>query len=140
MNPLDVVRKNVWNYKQNKPSLVAKDFARLYNIPEEDTLKILTARGVCKWLSVRRQLIRLKNEWKTDIKFCHEDLKVWKDKIVPDLPAHEERVYQYNYGYVRGKLEAFTKCRNEVRELCHSERWQAPDYDKQTKIFLEGGE
>jgi len=136
VNPLDCKPDNIWNYKQNKPSLIAQDMAEIYGVPPDGTLKILMARGVFKWLRVRREIIKLKAEWKNHIKFCHEDMKVWKNKLNQDNPITLERVYQYNYGYTRGKLEAYTKCRNEVRGLCHSERWTCPDFDTKAMVQI----
>ena len=138
MDPMKVNPNNIWSYKQNKPSLIAMDMAEIYNVPFEGTLKILMARGVFKWLAVRRDLIRLKNDWKGHIRFCQDDIKVWKDKLNNDNLLKEERIYQYNYGYTRGKLEAYTKCRNEVRTLCHGERWTVPDFEKHIKIEADG--
>ena len=40
MDPLKVTPDNIWNYKQNKPSLIAMDMAEIY---AEDTNG---ARGV----------------------------------------------------------------------------------------------
>ena len=43
----------------------------IFNVPKEITHSILLARGVYKWLGVRRSLIKLKNIWKERIKDMH---------------------------------------------------------------------
>ena len=114
----------IWNIEQNKPSLVAKDL-QAFGVPSKITHSILLARGVYKWLSVRRQLIKLKNVWKTRISETLAKLK----------EAKRER-NGYEVGYLRGYLKAYEECRAEVRTLCHSKRWQAPDFDRQAQAHL----
>lgn len=114
--------QNIWNWRQNKPSYVASDLNTLAGVPRELTYKVLLARGVFKWLSVRRGLIKLKDLWKERER---ETLKRIKER---------ERM-EYHRGYLRGVQE----CRKEVRGLCHSERWVAPDYDREAVRFLERG-
>jgi len=112
--------------KQNKPSLIVDDLG-YYGIPSSVTMKILLGRGVCKWLSVRRKLIKLKDIWKDRIKRTVENIKLWK----------EDPVLPYDLGYYRGYLAALEECRKEVRELCHSTRWQVPDNDTKANNFLK---
>lgn len=114
LSPLEASPNNIWNYKQNKPSLICKDLDLLFGVPQHCTAKILVARGAAKWFSVRRELIKLKNGWKEQIKLLYEDRKV---RGTPE------------YWYNRGKREALEQCRKEIRILCHSERWQCPDFD-----------
>ena len=118
--------KLIWNIEQNKPSLIAKDL-QAFGVAPEITHDILLARGVYKWLSVRRQLIKLKN--------------VWKSRIVETLSKLREAKKSdnaYEVGYLRGYLKAYNECRGEVRALCHSERWQAPDFDRKAQAHLRG--
>jgi len=65
MDPLDVSPDNIWQYAQNRPSLICQDLEEW--VPQEVTAKVLMARGVYKWLAVRRELILLKNEWKDEL-------------------------------------------------------------------------
>lgn len=116
---------SICNIKQNKPTLVAKDLLE-FGIPIDITLKILLARGVFKWLAVRRRLIKLKDIWKTRITAA-------QDKVVELKPTS----YTHDLGYWRGYLKAYEECRKEVRELCHSDRWQAPDFDEEANRFLK---
>lgn len=121
-----LTKKLIWNIPQNKPSLVADDLEVL-GIPRLVTHKILLARGIYKWLSVRRQLIVIKNNWKIKINNTLALLRAEKRK--PDN--------RYMIGYLRGYLKAYEECRASVRELCHSDRWQAPDFDREANRFLE---
>jgi hypothetical protein len=111
------------NIKQNKPSLIVDDL-EAYGVPSNVTMKILLGRGVCKWLSVRRKIIKLKYIWKDRIKRTVSLIKINKE-------------HPYNLGYCRGYLAALEECRKEVRELCHSSRWQVPDNDTRATDFLK---
>lgn len=114
----------IWSIEQNKPSLVAKDLLA-FGVPPEVTHNVLLGRGVYKWLSVRRQIIKLKNVWKGRIAETLAKLKEAKR-------SHND----YEVGYLRGYLRAYEECRGEVRALCHSDRWQAPDFDSQAQAHL----
>ena len=121
----NVSKENIWNYKQNKPSLIVKDLKQ-HGLDEETIYKILLSRGVFKWLAVRRDLIKLKNVWKDRIKATLANIALQKKENNP-----------YKLGYTRGYLKAYEDCRAEIRVLCHSERWQAPDFDKKAIKFLK---
>ena len=108
------IEKNLWQYKQNRPILIARDLEE-YGVPKEVTMEILLKRGVFKWLAVRRELIKLKNRWKDEIR------------------ALNRRKTEREKGY----LEALIKCREEIRKLCHSERLQAPDNDRHAIGFIK---
>ena len=116
--------KSIWLIKQNKPSLIAEDLA-CFGVDKATIHKVLLARGVYKWLSVRRKLITTKNIWKDRI----------KDTLSKIVKAKQEHV---NTSYLKGYLKAYEECRKEIRELCHSERWQAPDFDIKANQFLKG--
>lgn len=134
MNPLEVKPQNIWEYTQNKPSLIANDMEQLFNVPKLATLKILMARGVFKWLSVRRELIKIKNIWKNKIVKLNNEIKILKSfvKNNPDNP-----VKQYSYGYAKGYKKALEDCRKEIRKMCHSERWRTPDFDQKALKIIE---
>lgn len=120
----EVCKKNIWNFKQNKPSLIAKDLSR-YGVPFDITMRVLLARGVFKWLGVRRLLIKQKDIWKNRLTnayyLCQKNRKEQNFK---------------DYWYYRGYAKAYEEARKEVRDLCHSERWQAPDFDYEAQNFL----
>jgi len=107
--------KNIWNFAQNKPTLIVRDITERY--PEVDPMfvyEVLLKRGVFKWLSVRRDLIKLKNTWQSQV----AELNRKKTK--------EEK----------GFYKALIMCRKQVRDLCHSERFRAPDFDRHAKEYL----
>jgi len=118
MNPLKVSEQNIWQYAQNRPSLVCKDLADIADIATETTSKILMARGVYKWLAVRRDLIRLKNTWSTELTRLYR--AIGRGTIKRGSPEHLE---------AKGRIKAIEECRAAIRALCHSQRWRWPDND-----------
>lgn len=131
MNPLKrlpywnkLTLRGIWEIKQNKPKYIARDLL-LFGVPKEVTYAILLARGVFKWLAVRRKLIKIKNKWKEQITEIQEDTH--KRRKTAGL-----RYLSYQKGY----MAALAKCREDIRRLCHSARWQAPDYDEEAIQFL----
>lgn len=116
---------SIWNEAQNKPTLVVRDLSGY--APAGLVYESLLRRGVFKWLAVRRDLIRLKNTWKERVNASLERQRALSG---PDV------------NYERGYRKAVEECRAEVRALCHSERWRAPDCDKAAQEWLSrrGGE
>ena len=84
------------------------------------------ARGVFKWLSVRRDLIKLKNIWKEEIKSILKD--VTERKLSRGTPEYYKSV---------GRREALEQCRKQIRALCHSERWRCPDFDEKAMEYFK---
>lgn len=125
MNPLEARPANVWQFAQNKPSLIVGDFARLFGVPIVDSMRILAARGVCKWLAARRDIIRAKDRWRAQITETLEEIRDAKKA------GDRDRLMR-----LRGKLEALNACRQEIRRICHSERWRIPDHDRLAKGLL----
>jgi len=127
-SPLSVVDESKINHiRQNKPHYIADDLKQLFGVPKEATYKILLVRGVFKWLSVRRGIIRLKDEWKKQISQTLEALHETKGSMS----------LQHRTWYLRGYLAAKNEDRQAIRDLCHSPRWQAPDNDKDARRWLE---
>jgi hypothetical protein len=134
-------RKNIWNFRQNKPTYIVKDLWQYidpdavdclpgnYDRPARLIYEVLLKRGVFKWLAVRRDLIKLKN--------------VWKDRIAGSLVTtthlkknEDTPRTRYLLAYEKGYRRAIEQCRAEVRALCHSDRWRAPDFDREANKFL----
>ena len=111
------------NMAQNRPVLIARDFQEKYGIPIEETFEILLNRGVFKWLAVRRELIRLKNRWRDRLTKLYRQAETMKKGTL----EHRELV---------GRIKALEECRKEIRALCHSSRFQAPDNDRHAQEFL----
>lgn len=121
--------KNIWNFKQNKPSQVVDDVMGLrWGTTRDQIYKILLQRGIFKWLAVRRDLIRLKNAWKDRLKDA--DFAFAQAKS-------ENATHPYHTAYLKGYRMALMQCREEVRFLCHSPRWQAPDNDREAQRWLD---
>jgi len=108
---------NVWGFRQNRPTLIAQDL-EAWGVPRSATYAILLARGVFKWLAVRRDLIRLKNLW------AHEAASVRRQiaKAEAEGRAHDS-------ARLRERVATLADCRDDIRALCHSERWRAPAFD-----------
>ena len=120
LNPRDI-----WCIRQNKPTLIVRDLAA-YGVPADVAYGILLGRGVFKWLAVRRDLIKLKN--------------TWKERVTATITRIHEAKREHNQvelAYQRGYLKAYEECRAEVRGLCHSDRFRAPDFDGGAQEFLE---
>lgn len=96
--------------RQNHPELIARDMA-VYGIPKPVTRLILKARGVNKWFRVRRLLIDLKQRWKRQI-----------TKLQAECRQARLSGQVWRASHLRGRLEALTDCRQQVRALCHSPR------------------
>ncbi len=126
-SPLSVSESNIDHFRQNKPTYVARDMEELFGVPRDVTYKILLARGVFKWLSVRRELIRLKDSWKQQI----------TDVITALHGFKGDTSLQHRTWYLRGYLKAKNEDRQAIRALCHSPRWQAPDNDKEARMWME---
>lgn len=108
-------KKTIWNFAQNKPTLVVQDIVKEYpDIDPEFIYEVLLKRGVFKWLAVRRDLIKLKDIWREEVR----NLNRKKTK--------EEKGY----------YKALLMCRAQIRTLCHSERFRAPDFDRKANDYL----
>ena len=105
----------IWNFKQNKPSLIVDDIIKEYPDVNPDFIyTVLLQRGVFKWLSVRRDIIKLKNEMLSEVRNLNH-------KKTPEE---------------KGYYKAIIKWRGKIRKLCHSARWVAPDFDRKANKFL----
>lgn len=120
-----ITRKDIWQQAQNKPTLVVRDLADY--APADVVYESLLRRGVFKWLSVRRDLIALKDAWKAIV-----------TQTISTLHAAKSTPHNtYEVAYWRGYLRAYEECRAQVRGLCHSERWRAPDCDAGAQAWLD---
>jgi hypothetical protein len=127
MRSARVNRQSIWLEEQNKPSLIVKDLTPYVN--SDIVYETLLRRGVFKWLSVRRKLIRLKNVWKSRIIVTFE-----KQKIC----ANDRNGNGVHYW--RGYRKAMEECRADVRALCHGPRWDCPDIDEKAQRWLNNYE
>ena len=116
--------KTINSFKQNKLTYIAKDLETLFGIDKRLTYAILLARGVFKWLAVREKLIKLKNQWKEEITELNNQLQ--------KLPKNSKE-----RKILAERWKTLNKCREQIRKLCHSTRWQVPNNDEKAKRFLE---
>ena len=120
---MQVTPSNIDNYAQNRPTLVARDLEE-HGVPADVSYTIMLARGIFKWLSVRRKLIKLKN--------------IWRNRITDTLQKMRDcKRGSLAHYYLKGYLRGVEQCREEVRELCHSSRYVAPDNDRWAQWWLE---
>jgi hypothetical protein len=116
MSPLKVTPITINNFKQNKPSLIAMDLQEHFNVPPDATWRILLARGVCKWMAVRKLLIRYKHELKQDIRSAQARIAACKK-----MKKHQE------LAWARGYLAATVSHKKRLRALFRSRRWFTND-------------
>lgn len=71
----------IWSFRQDIPELIVQDCIKEFNLDDEQAEKlriILMARGVNKWMLVRRQFIKLKLQIKEMLKDKKDDKKVYR--------------------------------------------------------------
>lgn len=119
----EVNRGNIDSYRQNKITLVVNDFEQL-GIPATVTAKILMARGIYKWLANRRKIIKLKNRVRAKLTELYNS-------------SLDRSDYRVSKAYRKGQTVAYQNILKELREICHSPRWQAPDFDEVAMEYLE---
>lgn len=122
--------KSIDQFKQNKPSLIVRDILNTqataaFELEEHEIYEILLRRGVFKWFSVRRKLIKAKEHWKDRLKTALDY------QILSRSTGRWNRVW-----YWRGYRKALEECRADIRRLCHEPRWQAQDNDKPAQQWL----
>lgn len=136
---LDCSPDNIWNYEQNNPSLVIKDLKEVYpDIDEKVIEKSLMARGINKWLKVRRDLIAHKKSLKNEIKdlmkkiITHKTILCEKYVTNRQVESGVKTIYEYsdyvqaqiNYLKDKEKLKFLQNERGVLKALCMTERWQ----------------
>jgi len=119
---------NIWEYRQNKPSRIIRALGSL-GVSETAAAQILMAHGVYKWLAARRDLIRAKNSWRAELTALYRSIE--DGTIKRGTKEHHVAV---------GRIAALEQCRGEVRAICHSQRWRAPDHDPRAMDYFAEGE
>lgn len=113
--PLHVTPETIENYRQNNPELVIRDAADYLGLSEEECdglRKILLARGVNKWLKVRRDLIAYKKRVKHQIKELH----------ARRMDAKAAGRYHEANGLWHAE-KALIQVRADLCRMCKSARW-----------------
>lgn len=117
MKPIEhfrITRKNIWNFRQNHPELVVRDLREKLGLNEEQCQVVrdsLLARGVNKWLKVRRDLIAYKKLLK------HEIAELEAQRL--SLPRHSPE--RSKLLAVQNRVRAIRK---DLKALCMTDRWQ----------------
>lgn len=120
INFTEVTPKNIWNFKQNKISLMVDLITNKYQNVDPDFLyEVALKTGIFKWFAVRRQLIKLKNKLRSI------------DRI---MNVGKKSPYQ------KGCHRMLIEIKEEIRKLCHSDRWQCPDHDRRANEWLKNKE
>lgn len=118
--------KSIDQLKQNKPSLIVEDLCDTSEGLTRDSIyEVLLSRGVFKWFSVRRKLIKTKNHWKNRLKTAFDY------QILARSSGRWNRVW-----YWKGYRKALEECRADIRRLCHEPRWQVQDNDQRAQQWL----
>lgn len=124
---LQELRTRIWEYAQNRVGLICHDLWRLYGVPKRATARILMMRGVYKWLAARRDLIRLKNQWRDELTVAYQA-----------IASREVKRGTPEYHRLRGRIVTLETCRAAIRAICHSERWRCPLGEPKAMRLLEG--
>ena len=110
----EVTKANIANFRQNNPELIISDAKKMLNLDENgcNILRmILLARGVNKWLKVRRDLIAYKKQIKHQIK----DIENRRVALIKNTPE---------YYTLREVSKVLQSVRKTLRSLCRTHRWQ----------------
>ena len=133
---LSIIKYKIESYRQNFPELVIRDAQEYLELTDKqcDTLRnILLARGVNKWLKVRKDLVTYKTTIKKEItRLCNalHDARI-ELKNYPKLTRSEMSCEQFkkwkNISKKRVEMKYRLKCLNEVQKelnkMCHSPRY-----------------
>lgn len=107
-------RKTINSERQNKPTLVVRDLVGLGVEPGQVYASLLR-RGVFKWLSVRRDLIKYKD--------------TLKERITASIEK-QKTLHGPSVNYERGYRKALEDVRKDLAVMCHSDRWRVPENDQ----------
>ncbi len=134
-NILDVTPENIWNYKQNHPELVIKDLKEFGFTNEAcDIVRIsMLAKGINKWLKVRRDIIAYKKLMRHEIKQLQEAIPLLKEEMsekwVNFDKATKQQITDYfkareKYIIAKESLKIKEKIRADLKSMCMTNRWQ----------------
>lgn len=137
MNPLDVNRNNIWNYKQNNPELVVQDIKEYLNLTPEQCdgiRKILMARGVNKWFKVRRDLIAYKKIVKKQLMEVEVEKIDLKEKM--KVEGFNEKLYR-QFSIKKEVMKTLMNIRGTLKKMCMTDRWQQWKPSTSTSVLRE---
>ena len=134
-NIFRITPENIWNFKQNHPELVIKDLKELgfsHDIIETVRHSML-ARGINKWLKVRRDLISYKKTLHHEIKELNdlvpylkqEMTKKWVDfNNATPHQVHEYHKAREKYLINKELLKEKQRIRGDLKKMCMTDRYQ----------------
>ncbi|MEK6878430.1 MAG: hypothetical protein AABY22_02420, partial [Nanoarchaeota archaeon] len=97
----------------NHPELVIRDLREYLGLDEEKlefVRKVMLARGINKWLKVRRDLIAYKKSLRNTIKETQKELS--------ENPSELQKIK------LKERLKFTSNARGVLKGLCMTERWQ----------------
>ena len=115
----DLTPRTIWNFRQNHPELVVRDLRDYLGLDEAACAfvrRVLLARGVNKWLKVRRDLIAYKKQLKHELKAT--DAERLASKGTP------------RYRELTERLKLLQRVRGDLKALCMTDRWQVWPHDR----------
>lgn len=125
-HPLFVSRKNIDNFKQNKPSLILRDLTNILGVNKAIAAKILLARGVAKIFVQRKRMFGLYQQIIFQIKESAKDLALIKKPRSRDI---DPNIKDY---YTRlGEIQAYVRIRKEVEDIIHLRGIVLPENDRE---------
>jgi len=119
----EVTPQNIWNFRQNNPELIIKDAQQFLNLNNEQCQilrNILLARGINKWLKVRRDLIAYKKQLKNKIKRLESE----KTKIKSQISKNYNPLLHNEYTVKKELSKLLQSIRHQLKQLCQTNRWQ----------------
>lgn len=119
----------LWKVDSELLSYIIHDLEE-FGVPNNVVHDILIARGVYKAFSVRRRLIRMQQTILNRIIYLKGERKQITNKHGNSSST------RIDYVRIGGEIYACETIYNELRALCHSGRWQAPDNDKEAVDYL----
>jgi hypothetical protein len=133
--------ENIWNYRQNHPELVIEDLRNTNLFSEEQLFLVrqsMMARGINKWLKVRRDLIQYKIAIKKSFPKLQNSINYLKKNLTEcfvtfnQVESGERTITQFNrYKDIQSEykqkviqLKTLIRIRKDLKNLCMTERWQ----------------
>jgi hypothetical protein len=131
----------IWNFRQNNPELVVQDAKKHLGLDEDqlEALRIfLLARGINKWLKVRRDIIKYKKDIQKEIKQLQEEYKKLRQELRgTEFKSKEFYKLSYQKNLMKARLNCLTKFRGHLKLLCMTDRWQIWPKSISRKVLKE---
>jgi hypothetical protein len=133
----EVSPRTIWNFQQNNPELVIKDAKEYLGLNEEqcELLRtIMLARGVNKWLKVRRDLIAYKKQLKHELKNVGKQANELKQYMKEN--GFNEKIH-HQYIVSKELHKKLCQIRGDLKALCMTDRWQIWPKSTSSKVLKQ---